>query len=963
MSGSIFARFLTSAVALVLATAAPAVRSAPPSSDAPVPFGGLHWREIGPYRGGRTLAVTGVPGDPLRFYFGAVGGGVWRSENAGHTWSPIMDGQPVSSIGAIAVAPGDPRTIYVGTGEADMRSDIIGGNGMYVSHDAGATWRPSGLAATQQIGRIVVDPRDPRTLYVAALGHAYAANPERGVFKSSDGGATWRRVLFRDANTGAIDLALDPRDPQTIYASLWQTRRPPWSVYPPSSGPGSGLYKSTDGGATWRHLAGMPQIGLGKIGLAVAPSEPNRVYAIVDAKDAGGLYRSDDAGAHWSKVDGEKRIWGRGWYFCHVAVDPHDADRVYVSDTSLYRSTDGGAHFTAIKGAPGGDDYHMLWIDPAQSERMILASDQGTIVTTDGARTWSSWYNQPTAQIYRVATDDAFPYHVFGAQQDSGSLEIASRTSGLGISMRDWHPLDAGGESDYIAPDPRDARLVYGGRVTREDLETRENDDVSPTLGRPGDFRTTWTLPLVFSQADPTHLYASRQQIFETNDGAASWHAISQDLTLPAPAIPATLDPPTAADHLPGKPRGVVYTLAPSPVRFGTMWAGTDDGTVHLTQNDGASWLNVTPPGVGPWSKITLIEASHADPAEAYVAVDRHRLDDRTPYVYRTRDFGATWKLVSAGLAQGSFLNGLREDPQRRGLLYAATETGVFVSFDDGDAWRSLQLDMPNVSVRDLAIRGDDLVAATHGRGFWILDHLAPLRQWGSDVAVAPSHLFAPAPSVRTRPGDDEGTPLPPETPQGENPAYGVPIDYSLAAQPKDPVVFEILDAAGAVVRRYASDDAVAPVDAASLTIPAFWIVRPAPPSAAAGTHRFYWDFRYAAPRGSIAPADDTGDAGRAPDGLRAPPGRYAIRMTVDGATQTQDLDVARDPRIRATDADLRANFELARQVQALRTAVPARATARAAALDALLASLESADAAPTKTQIDAFAAARAETK
>lgn len=955
MLGSISACLRMAAIALVVAGLPRSASAAPP----PAVFSGLHWREIGPYRGGRTLAVTGVPGDPLAFYFGAVGGGVWSSENAGHTWSPIMDGQPVSSIGAIAVAPSDPRTIYVGSGEADMRSDIIGGNGMYVSHDAGKTWRASGLEATQQIGRIVVDPHDAKTVYVAALGHAYAPNPERGVFKSIDGGATWRRVLFRDENSGAIDLALDPHDPQTIYASLWQTRRPPWSVYPPSNGPGSGLYKSADGGATWKHLSGMPQIGLGKIGLAVAPSEPSRVYAIVDAKDAGGLYRSDDAGAHWLRIDGEKRIWGRGWYFCHVAVDPHDADRVYVSNTSLYRSTDGGAHFTAIKGAPGGDDYHMLWIDPTQSARMILASDQGTIVTTDGARTWSSWYNQPTAQIYRVATDDAFPYRVYGAQQDSGSLEIASRTPGLGISMRDWHPLNAGGESDYIAPDPRDSRIVYGGRVTREDLTTRENGDVAPTLGLPGDFRTTWTLPLVFSQADPTHLYASHQQIFETTDGAASWHAISQDLTLPNPTIPATLDPTTAADHLPGKPRGVVYTLAPSPVRFGTMWAGTDDGTVHLTQNNGSSWLNVSPPGVGPWNKITLIEASHADPAEAYVAVDRHRLDDRTPYVYRTRDYGVTWKLISSGIAQGSFLNGLREDPQRRGLLFAATETGVFVSFDDGDAWQSLQLDMPNVSVRDLTIRGDDLVLATHGRGFWILDHLAPLRQWGSDVAIAPSHLFAPAASVRTRPGDDEGTPLPPETPQGENPAFGVPIDYSLAAKPSGPVVFEILDAGGAVVRRYASDDLVAPVDPASLTIPAFWIVRPAAPSAAVGMHRFYWDFRYAAPRGTVATPDDTGDAGRAPEGVWAPPGHYAIRMTAGGASQTQNFDVVRDPRIRATDADLRANFDLARQVEALRAAVPAGATAQSAALDALLASLESADAAPTKTQLDAFAAAR----
>ncbi len=928
----------------MLCARAGAEAAVPPSH-----YAGMHWRNVGPFRGGRALAVAGVPGDPNRFYFGAVGGGVWTTANAGRTWSPLFDKEPVASIGAIALAPSDPRTIYVGSGEADMRSDIIHGNGMYKSIDAGATWKHIGLEATRQIGRIIVDPQDPNNVYVAALGHAYKANQERGVYRSRDGGTTWRRVLFHDADTGAIDLAFDPHEARTLYASLWQTRRPPWNVYPPSNGPGSGLYKSVDSGATWRQLGGLPIAGLGKIGIAVAPSNSRRVYAIVDAK-LGGLYRSDDAGASWRLIDNEKRIWGRGWYFAHVTVDPHDPDRVYVSNTSLYRSDDGGASFTAIKGAPGGDDYHMLWIDPTASERMILASDQGVIVSVDGARTWSSWYNQPTAQIYHVATDTAFPYRIFGAQQDSGALMTAGRSTHLGISARDWSPLSVGGESDYIAPDPLDPNLVYGGRVDRENLTTRITQNLSPTLGESA--RVTWTLPLVFSRADPHRLYFSHERIYETRDGGAAWRAISPDLSRLVPGVPATLDAPTIADNEGGTRRGVVYALGPSPRQSDTLWAGTDDGLIQLTRDDGAHWRNVTPLGLSAWSKIGTIEASHFEGGEAYAAVDRHRLDDDSPLIYRTNDYGATWQFAARGIPQGSFVNAVREDPTRRGLLYAGTETGVYVSFNDGDSWQSLQLDLPVCSVRDLTVSSGDLVIATHGRSFWVLDDLAPLRQ-ASDAVTRAATLFAPEATYRLRPGDDEGTPLPPETAQGENPQFGTPLDYVLAVSAKTPLSMTIADAAGRVVRRYASDDVVKRVDPATLDIPAFWIVPKSPPSALAGMHRIYWDLRDSA-------------------GTLVAPGRYRARLAVDGTSTEQTFEIRRDPRGTATEEDLVKQYALASDVEALRAELAARietgvkrgvgqsvlgplSDARDALIE-LYKAIESGDAAPSSQQLSAYA-------
>jgi photosystem II stability/assembly factor-like uncharacterized protein len=861
-------------------------------------FSALRWRMIGPPRGGRVNAVSGVPGEPTTFYFGSVGGGVWKTTNSGRTWTPAFDSQPVASVGAIGVAPSDPSVVYVGTGEANMRSQISYGNGVYKSTDAGHTWTHVGLDNTRQIGRVIVDPKNPSVVFVAALGHAYGPNPERGVYRTRDGGKTWQKVLFKGDDVGAIDLQFDPTNSQVVYASLWNTRRPPWSIYPPSYGPGGGIFKSTDGGDTWQPLtSGLPVEGLGRIGLAVAPTNHNRVYAIVDAK-AGGLYRSDDAGATWNLVSKESRIWGRGWYFCKVAVDPKNADTVYVSNTSLYRSNDAGKTWTAIKGAPGGDDYHQLWIYPEDPRRMILGSDQGAIVTEDGAQTWSSWYNQPTAQLYHVAADNRFPYWVTGAQQDSGAIGVPTRSSHAEISEHDWSPVCSGGESDYTAPDPLHPEILFGGRVTRCNVVTGDIVNVSPERNLPANTaRHTWTLPLVFSQADPHALYFGDQFLFKTTNGGESWTQISPDLTREDPGVPPNLDAATAADAPKEKRRGVIYTIAPSPLRAATVWVGTDDGLIHRTDDDGKSWAAVTPPELTPWSKVVMMEASHGDVNEAYAAIDRHRLEDYEPHVFRTRDGGKTWQKITTGLPAGVYMQTVKEDPQRRGLLFAGTELGVFVSFDDGDHWQSLQLNLPPASVRDLVVHDDDLIVATHGRGFWVLDDITPLRQAGEEVAKASAFLFRPADAVIIPPYSENGTPQPRDEPLAENAPYGAIIDYYLKSDASGPVALEILSPSGEVVRRYSSDDKLTPVDPNTLDIPASWVPAPKALPASAGMHRWTWNLRPPPPSDSGA----RGGGGAAVFGGRGVPpvlpGTYTVRLTVGGKSYTQPLRVKADPR------------------------------------------------------------------
>ncbi len=874
-------------------------------------FGEMHWRMIGPFRAGRSLAVTGVRGQPDVYYFGSVNGGVWKTNDAGRTWNPIFDAEPVGSIGAIAVAPSNANVIYVGSGEADMRSSISYGNGMYKSTDAGKTWAHIGLEDSRQIARIVVDPDDPEKVYVAALGHAYGPNKERGIFRSNDGGKTWQQVLFKDENTGAIDLAMKPGNSQILYAALLQTRRPPWSIYPPSKGPGTGLYRSKDGGEHWELLTGhgLPSEELGRMGIAFARSNPERVYLIADAKE-GGMYRSDDGGENWARVSKDARIWGRGWYFCEVSVDPKDPDTVYVPNTSMYRSRDGGKTFTAVKGAPGGDDYHQLWIDPDFPQHMILGCDQGVIVTRNGGETWSSWYNQPTGQFYHVATDNRFPYWVYGAQQDSGAGATPSRSNSRALNAQDWRPMEAGGESDYVAPDPVNPGIIYGGSVVRQDFHNEEVQQIPPTLMFPGDYRRTWTLPLVFSEIEPHVLYFSAQVLFRTADGGNSWQKISPDLTREDPGEPANLDAATAADIPPGKRHGVIYTIAPSPKVAGEIWVGTDDGLVHLTRDGGKTWNDVTPKELTPWSKVTHIAVSRFDAGKAYAAVDRHRLEDLQAYVYRTKDFGKTWQRVSNGIPEGSFLNCVREDPKVAGLLYACTEKGVYVSFDDGDNWTPLQLNLPTTSVRDLVVHGDDLVIATFGRSFWVLDDVTPLRQWSAKVASAGAWLFEPQTALRVRPGADQGTPIPLDEPQAENPPAGAVLDYYLKEKQAEAVQLEIFDAAGKLVRRFASTDEAPKTNPDELDIPMYWVHDAKPLSAEAGMHRFVWDLRYAF-------AGARRRSRRGGGGPIAVPGRYTVKLTAAGKTISVPLEIKMDPRVKTSAADLERQFQLASKLAA----------------------------------------------
>ncbi len=888
-------------------------------------FQDLHWRFVGPFRGGRALAVTGVPGEPGHFYFGSVNGGVWESTNAGRTWRPIFDRVPVGSIGALAVAPSNPGVIYAGTGEADMRSDIAQGKGVWRSDDGGATWRFIGLGDTQQIGRIQVDPKDANVVWVAALGHPYGPNDQRGVFKSVDGGAHWKKVLGPDANTGAIDLVLSPDDPQTAYAALWQTRRTPWNIYPPSNGPGSGLFKTVDGGAHWTPLAGHGfPAAPGRIGLAVAPSDPARVYAMVDADD-GGLYRSDDRGATWERASDDTRIWQRGWYFGGITVEPKDADVVYACNTTLLRSADGGHTFAPVEGDATGDDYHTLWIDPDRPESRILGTDQGTIVSTDGGRSWSSWYNQPTAQLYHVSTDDRFPYWVYGPQQDAGAVGLPSRTNTYdGITLEQFREITVGGEAQNVVPDPRDPLTLYGGTVEKLDTRTEQTRSVDPTVGYPDQWRNVWTLPLAFSHRDPRVLYFARQKIFRTEDGGEHWTVMSPDLTREAPGAPANLDPVSASHDLGlGPRRGVVYALAPSYMADHDLWAGTDDGLVWRTRDDGAHWRNVTPAALTPWSKVGIIEPSHFDAEVAYLAVDRHRLDDRHPYVYRTRDGGKSWKLVADGIPADHFVNAVREDPVRRGLLYAATEEGVYVSFDDGDHWQSLQLGLPVTSVRDLVVHGEDLAIATHGRGIWILDGVTPLRQLTPEVAGARAWLFQPATAYRVRTAGFTGTPMPKDEPTAPNPPDGAWIDYALAAAPAQPLTLEIRDASGELVQGWSSADTSAAPDPAKMRTAPQWYTPPAHLSAMPGMHRFSWPLRYEA-RAALGRRGGGG-------GVWAPPGDYTVTLTVDGRALTRTLKLEPDPRVKLGPSVYREQFDLARRVEqtAAKLAKPANAAGR----------------------------------
>jgi photosystem II stability/assembly factor-like uncharacterized protein len=875
----------------------------------------LRWRLIGPFRGGRSVAISGIPSQPNVFYMAANNGGVWKTKDSGRTWNPIFDDQPTGSIGALAIAPSNPEVIYVGSGEGLRRPDLSTGDGIYKSLDGGRTWKHLGLRDGQQIGAIIIDPHDPNRVFVGVLGHPYGPNPERGVFRSLDGGVTWGKVLHKDENTGAIDLDFDPANPQIIYADMWASRRPPWTAGNSYSAPGSGLYKSTDGGNTWKQLTkGLPTWSdhLGRIGFGIAPSDSNRIYALVDSPKLGALYRSDDAGESWQRINSDDRLWGRGDDLACVRVDPKDKDKLYIANISTYRSTDGGRNFTAIKGAPGGDDYHTIWINPQSPQIIALAVDQGVVISVNGGETWSSWYNQPTAQFYHVITDNQFPYWVYGGQQESGSIAIASRSDFGELTFRDWYPVGVE-EYGYVAPDPLDPNIIYGGKATRFNRVTGQTQDVSPVILRTGKYRFNRTAPLIFSPVDPHTLYLGSNVLFKTTDGGNNWQVISPDLTREDPGVPPSFGVFAELDKDKGKHRGVIYSLAPSPKDVNLIWAGTDDGVIQVTHDGGETWQDVTPPDLTPWSKLAQTDASHFDTATVYAAVNRFRLDDLHPYIYRTHDGGKSWTKIVSGIPDDEPVNTVREDPQRKGLLFAGTERTVYVSFDDGDHWQSLRLNLPATSIRDLVIHSDDIVVGTHGRSFWILDNITPLRQMNSEVAGADVHFFAPQITYRMRRDNNTDTPLPPEEPAGKNPPDGVMLDYFLRSAANE-VEIEIVDRAGKVVRKFSSADKPEGIDEKKLNIPTYWIRPQQILSTAPGMHRFVWDLHYPAPESVKHEYPISAiyrDTPRSPLGPAVLPGSYTVKITVNTKSYIQPLTVKMDPRVKTPEDDLRRQFEL----------------------------------------------------
>ncbi len=926
-------------------------------------FHEMQWRMIGPFRGGRTVAISGVPSRPGTFYMAANNGGVWKSTDYGRVWNPIFDGLATGSIGALAVATLDPDIIYVGSGEGLQRPDLSTGDGMFKSVDGGATWSHLGLPDAQQISSVIIDPTNPDRVFVAVLGHPYGPNTERGVFRTTDGGRTWQKVLYKDENTGAVDLAFDPVDAQTVYAVLWAARQMPWEIGGSFNGPGSELFRSTDGGTTWQPLTkGLPTIseGLGRIGIGTALSNPNRMYALVDASpERGGLYKSDDAGLSWKRVNSESRIWGRGSDFAGVRVDPRNPDIVYVANTSTYRSFDGGRTFTAIKGAPGGDDYHSIWVNPANPNVIELGSDQGATISVNGGRTWSSWYNQPTAQFYHVITDNRFPYWVYGGQQESGSAGVVSRSDYGEITFRDWHPVSVE-EYGYVAPDPLNPNYIYGGKVTRFDQTTGSVRQVGPAVLRGGKYRFLRTAPLLFSPVDPHILYLGSQVLFQTSNGGDRWDIISPDLTRASWDMPPSVGIFATADPEKGKHRGVIYTIAPSYRDKNVIWIGTDDGLIQVTRDGGRNWSNVTPPALTPWSKVSIMDASHFDTDTAYAAVNRFRLDDLHPHIYRTHDGGKSWREIVKGLAENAPVNTVREDPVRKGLLYAGSERGVSVSFDDGENWEPLQNNLPATSIRDLVIHENDWVVGTHGRSFWILDDITPLRQMSSWTAPE-ARLFAPEPAWRVRNNQNPDTPLPPEEPAGQNPPDGAILHYYLPENTTGPATLDILDSKNQLIRRYSSTDKPEPIEP-DLNVPTYWIRPDAILAATPGLHRFVWDLHETAPdvfSHEYPIAAVFADTPRLPEGPVVLPGQYTVRLSVGKFSSSQPLLVKMDPRVKASAGALAQQHDLASQITQLlhrdyegvtrirvlraqlkKLAAPGPAAAEAAALDAKAASL-----------------------
>ena len=956
------------AYGLSLSITLPLAAQQPPSPTGGI-FAELRWRHIGPFRGGRTRSAAGHVSQPYTFYIGVVNGGVWKTTDAGRTWASLFDEQPTQSIGAVVVAPSDPNVIYVGSGEGLQRPDLSVGDGVYRSADGGRSWTHLGLRDAQQIANIAVDPTNPNRLFVAALGHPYGPNTDRGIYRSIDGGQSFQPVLQKDENTGGNDVDIDPANPQTVYATLWESRQGPWeNAVWSAAGAHTGLFKSVDGGTTWRQLRnGLPE-GANQINLAIAPSNPRRLYATVGAQGVG-LYRSEDAGESWVQITTDARPVGRigGGDLPVPIVNPKNADIVIMASTVSWKSVDGGRTWVPFKGAPGGEDYQGGWINPDDPNIILLVADQGAVVSLNGGESWSAWYNQPTAQLYHVAADNAFPYRLCSGQQESGSACVASRGNYGAVSIRDWLPVGVD-EYGYVAPDPLDPDIVYGGRsVTRFDRRTGQVSTVGPVgggrggpaLGPPGSYRQVRTQPVVFSAAEPRALYFGNNYLWKTTDGGARWQQVSPDLTRTTYELPKSIgkyaDPSLVAQ------RGVIYTIGPSPIDAKRVWIGTDDGVIQTTGDGGAHWQDVTPRPMGPWWKVFMIDAGHFDSGTAYAAVNTLRLDDMRPHIYRTHDGGKTWTEIVNGMggADAGPANAVREDPKRRGLLYASTERGVYVSFDDGDHWESLRLNLPASSVRDLIVKDDDLAVATHGRGFWILDDVTPLRQMDARARAEEAVLFKPTTAWRVRWNTSTDMPWPKEEPVGDNPPDGTTINYYLKGAASGPVTLEITDARGRLVRRYSSaDPPVRMPEPATAPVPAYWYRPPQRLSADAGLHRFVWDLRY-------QPLGGAGGGGRGglpisaiPRNTAPPtgtpfvaPGTYTVTLTAHGKTYAQPITVRQDPRVKTPPAAMQQIFTLtdalyfgAAEAQAAVTRLAAlrdriaasRAQATGAALNAL---------------------------
>ena len=869
-------------------------------------FNSMKYRMIGPHRGGRTVGAVGVPQQPNVFYIGVNNGGVWKTNDYGRTWKPIFDDQPTGSVGDIAVAPSNPNVIYVASGEGIQRPDLGVGNGVYKSADAGKTWVNTGLKDGQQIGSIIIDPTNENRIFVAVLGHPYGSNTERGVYRTIDGGKNWERVLYKDENTGAIQVVFDPKNPNIIYADLWAARQGPWENGA-WQGTESGLFKSTDGGNTWKKLSkGLPTIeeGLGRIGFCVAPSDPNRMYATVDAGKLGGIYRSDDAGENWILINPDGRFWGRGSDFAEIKADPKNANIVYTANVVTWKSTDGAKTWTAFRGAPGGDDYHRIWINPDNTDIILLAADQGAIITVNGGETFSSWYNQPTAQFYHVSTDNAFPYNVLGGQQESGSVSIASRSNDGSIGYREWHPAGVE-EYGYVASDPLDPNIIYGGKITKTDKRTGQIQNIAPEAVKSGKYRFVRTAPVLFSPIDPKTLFFAGNVLFKTQNAGNSWTIISPDLSRETYTdIPESVGIYRTEEMKKMARRGVIYALAPSPKDINTIWAGTDDGLVHITKDGGKNWRDITPTTPSGeknnywlWSKISMVEASHFEVNTAYITINRIRNDDMRPHIMRTRDGGKTWQETVNGLSNDP-INSVKEDPNRKGLLFAGSETAVYVSFDDGDNWQSLRLNMPATSIRDLVIKDDDLVIGTHGRSFWILDNITALRQITADLTKSEAIFYKPQNPYKVRWNIYSDTPVPQEEAAGQNPPDGAIFDYFLKEKASE-IALEIFDATGKSVRKFSSNDK--PYKIPEVNIPLYWIRPQTILSSQAGSQRFVWDMHY-------KPLDEPASypisatfMNTAPDATSpwVLAGNYTAKMTVNDKVYTQTFTIKQDPRVK----------------------------------------------------------------